>query len=286
MDLPELRKEIDTLDAELAGLFARRMGFARLVAEAKRGGVPVLDSERERQVKERFASLLPPQLAQYGDAFMETVLALSRSYQRSLLLSDTPRGATVACQGTDGAFSHAACLAVFNEPNILFFRSFAGVFSAVEQGLCQYGIVPVENSTAGSVAEVRELLGQYRFRVVRAIRLKVGHCLLAKPGAAIEGIRTVVSHPQALGQCGGFLSKLNGAELKECANTAVAAREVAQGDSLECAAIASPECAELYGLQILARDIQDSEENTTRFLCVERGEDGFAIPQLFEEMEL
>lgn len=284
MSLPELRHEIDAVDAQLAALFAARMDLARQVAETKRGGAPVPDSSREAQVREGFLSLLPPELGQYGQSLLDTLLSLSRSYQRNLLLAEKPQGAVVACQGTDGAFSHAACLALFNEPNILFFRNFAGVFSSVEQGLCQYGIVPVENSTAGTVAQVRDLMGQYRFRIVRAISLRVRHCLLAKPGTRVEDLREVLSHEQALGQCGAFLATLPGVTATPCANTAIAARTVASGTRSDLAAIASPSCAEIYGLKILAPNIQDSGENTTRFLCIERADDGFAIPEIYESI--
>jgi chorismate mutase/prephenate dehydratase len=284
MTIDQLRARIDAVDSELAALFVSRMELARQVAVIKQDGTPVLDSARETQVRERFLEKIPASLGQYGQSLLDTLLSLSRSYQRNLLLTQKPQGAAVACQGTDGAFSHAACLALFNEPNILFFRSFAGVFSSVEQGLCQYGILPVENSTAGTVSQVRELMGQYRFRIVRAISLRVRHCLLAKPGTRLEDVREVLSHEQALGQCGEFLRTLPGAARTAYANTAVAARAVAQSERGDLAAIASPDCAGLYGLEILARDVQDSSENTTRFLCIERADEGFAIPEIYEEI--
>ncbi|MDR1409751.1 MAG: chorismate mutase [Oscillospiraceae bacterium] len=284
MTINELRTQIDAADGELAALFVRRMELAHQIAITKRGGTPILDSGREAQVRTQFLAKIPAELGQYAHFLLDTLFSLSRSYQRNLLLAEKPQGATVACQGTDGAFSHAACLALFNEPNILFFRNFAGVFSSVEQGLCQYGILPVENSTAGAVEQVRELMGQYRFRVVRAISLHVRHCLLGKPGTRPEDVHEVLSHEQALGQCGAFLQTLPGITKNACANTAVAARTVAESERRDWAAIASPDCAKIYGLDVIAKDIQDSNENTTRFLCIERADDGFSIPEVYEEI--
>ncbi|MDR0883119.1 MAG: chorismate mutase [Oscillospiraceae bacterium] len=284
MTREELRAQIDAVDATIAAAFAARMDLARQVAQTKRGGAPVLDKARELEVAEKFAAHLPAPLTQYGQSLLETLLSLSRSYQRNLLLAEKPQGATVAVQGVEGAFGHCACLALFNEPNILFFRNFAGVFSAVEQGLCTYGVLPVENSTAGSVEQVRSLMGQYHFRTVRAVRLRVHQCLLVTPGTRLENIREVRSHPQALLQCGEFLQSLPHAHSAPSENTATAAREVAELGQKDVAAIASPACAKLYGLEILVRDIADKSDNFTRFLCIERADEGFEIPEHYEEI--
>jgi chorismate mutase/prephenate dehydratase len=181
-----------------------------------------------------------------------------------------PRAPMVACQGLEGANSQIACEKIFQSPCILYFKSFEGVFSAIEQGLCQYGILPIENSTAGSVKKVYDLMIHHKFSIVRTFRLKVDHNLLAKPGTALSDIREVYSHEQALNQCSAFLESLPGVKVIAVENTAVAARMVAESGRSDIAAIASRGCAELYGLQNLAPSIQDKDNNRTRFICISK----------------
>ena len=177
-------------------------------------------------------------------------------------------GVTVACQGTYGANSQSACKAAFGEADIMFMRSFEAVFAAVDSGLCQYGVLPIENSTYGSVTSVYDLLCGYEVKIVKAVRMPVRHCLAGIESASISDVKRVLSHEQALGQCTNYLKKRK-LDKEGYPNTAVAARYVAEQGDPEIAAICSEECAEEYGLKIFARDIQDSGRNYTRFICIE-----------------
>ena len=155
----------------------------------------------------------------------------------------------VACQGVEGAYSQIACEKIFKSPFILYFKNFEGVFNAIDQGLCSYGILPIENSTAGSVNKVYDLMIRHNFSIVRTFRLKVDHNLLVNKGAALSDIKTIYSHEQAINQCGEFLHSLSGVNVIPVSNTAVAAEMVAQSGQKDVAALSSRSCAELYGLE-------------------------------------
>ncbi len=176
----------------------------------------------------------------------------------------------VACQGVEGAYSQIACEKMFKSPFILYFKNFEGVFNAIDQGLCQYGILPIENSTAGSVKKVYDLMIRHNFSIVRTFRLKVDHNLLAKPGTKLSDIREIYSHEQALNQCADFLQEMKGITIIPVANTAVAAEMVANSDRTDVAALSSRSCAELYGLHCLAASVQDKGNNRTRFICISK----------------
>ena len=150
----------------------------------------------------------------------------------------------------------------------MYFKSFESVFTAIDQGLCQYGILPIENSTAGSVKKVYDLMIQHDFSIVRTFRMKVDHNLLAKTGTKLEDIKVIYSHEQALSQCSEFLSKLKGVQIIPVENTAVAAQMASGEDG--AAAVSSRSCAELYNLAILASSVQDKGNNHTRFICISK----------------
>jgi len=174
----------------------------------------------------------------------------------------------VACQGVEGAYSQIACEKIFKAPFIMYFKNFEGVFNAVEQGLCQYGILPIENSTAGSVKKVYDLMISHNFSIVRTFRLKIDHNLLANKGSTLQGIREIYSHEQAINQCADFLGSLTGVKIIPVENTAVAAQMVAQSGRTDVAALSSRSCAELYGLVCLKASVQDKGNNRTRFICI------------------
>ena len=176
----------------------------------------------------------------------------------------------VACQGVEGAFSQLACEKIFKDPFIMYFKSFEAVFGAIEQGLCQYGILPIENSTAGSVKKVYDLMIQRNFSIVRTFRLKVDHNLLANSGTKLSDIKEIYSHEQAINQCGDFLATLEGVNIVPVANTAIASEMVASSGRKDVAALSSRSCAELYGLECLASSIQDKGNNRTRFICISK----------------
>ena len=289
MELKDYREKIDAIDADLTRLFTERMETAAAIAAWKRENAkPVLDASRERQKLVEVTSQVPAGLEEYTHVLYSLLFELSRAYQERqtnepTLLSNEilsaikntdplfPPAATVACQGVEGAYSQLACERLFRRPSILYFRSFEGVFSAIESGLCRYGIVPVENSTAGSVDAVYDLMLKHHFCIVRSVRLKVDHNLMAKHGTRLEDVREIFSHEQALHQCAGFLSNLGpNVKITACENTAAAAKAVAESDRADVAALCSRGCAELYSLDCLAAGVQDRENNYTRFLCISR----------------
>ncbi len=289
MDLQELRVKIDEIDAELIRLFEARMDVASEIAAWKKANnMPVLDAARERDKLADIAASAREDLQTYVQMLYSNIFELSRSYQHDLnrvktglreevesAIENTPRlfptSAMVACQGTEGAYSQLACERMFKSPKILYFKSFDSVFSAIESGFCQYGILPIENSTAGSVNKVYDLMQKHNFRIVRSARLKVDHNLLARPGVKKEEIREIFSHEQALSQCSHYLEKLGpNVKITRCENTAMAAEAVAKSGRTDVAAIASYSCAELYGLRCIESDIQDRGNNYTRFICISK----------------
>ena len=286
MDLQDLRTEIDAIDDELVRLFCRRMDVAARIADYKKeNNLPILHPGREREKLRDVAEKAGPEMENYTRVLYSMLFELSRSYQSKRNIASSalhdriasaientpklfPQSAMVACQGVEGAYSQIACEKIFRNPMIMYFKSFDGVFSAIEQGLCQYGILPIENSTAGSVNKVYDLMIRHNFSIVRTFRLKIDHNLMAPKGAKLEDIREIYSHEQAIGQCGEFLASLPGAKVTAVENTAVAAKMVAQSGRTDVAAISSRSCAELYGLSCLAASIQDKGNNRTRFICI------------------
>ncbi len=288
MDLQDLRNEIDSIDKELVELFLRRMEVAAQVADYKKANdLPIFVPSREREKLRNVAQQAGADMANYTKVLYSMIFELSRSYQskRNLLTSPLhnqiaqaientpqlfPQQAMVACQGVEGAYSQIACEKIFKDPFILYFKSFEGVFSAIDQGMCRYGILPIENSTAGSVKKVYDLMIRHNFSIVRTFRLKVDHNLLANKGAALDGIREIYSHEQAIGQCGDFLAGLPNAKVISVENTALAAKIVADSGRTDVAALSSRSCAELYGLSCLAPSVQDMGNNRTRFICISK----------------
>jgi chorismate mutase/prephenate dehydratase len=219
--------------------------------------------------------------------FFSTLFAISKARQREIIngvsplsasieramneySSSFPTRAVVACAGTEGSYAQQAASLMFKIPSIVFFNDFEKVFEAVDRGLCPYGILPIENSSAGSVVSVYDLMQRYNFNIVRSIRLKVDHVLLAPSGVKLEDIKEVASHPHALAQCSGFFKSHPQIKAVPASNTAVAAKEISSGKRIDTAVIASRACAELYGLSILADGIADAAFNYTRFICLSK----------------
>lgn len=288
MDIKELRDQIDLIDDQLVQLFCQRMEVAAKVADYKREhNLPILVPAREREILADVAQKAGEEMGNYTRVLYSMLFELSRSYQskRNMTLSPLheqiqqaieatpklfPQTPMVACQGVEGAYSQIACEKIFKSPFIMYFKNFEGVFNAIEQGLCQYGILPIENSTAGSVNKVYDLMIRHNFSIVRTFRLKVDHNLLVKPGAKLEDIKEIYSHEQAISQCSAFLNSLPGVKVIPVENTAVAAQMVAASDRWDIAALSSRSCAELYGLTCIAPSVQDKGNNHTRFICISR----------------
>ena len=288
MDLKELRGQIDEIDDQLVKFFCQRMDIAAQVAQYKKEqGLPILMPAREREKLQDVSQKAGPEMAGYTRTLYTMLFELSRSYQSKLFggsqalynsitraIDSTPKlfpqSAMVACQGVEGAYSQLACEKIFANPMIMYFKTFDGVFQAIDQGLCQYGILPIENSTAGSVTKVYDLMIQHNFYIARTFRLKVDHNLLANPGAKLEDIQEIYSHEQAINQCSAFLHNLKGVNVVPVANTAVAAEMVAASGRKDVAALSSRSCMELYNLKNLAASVQDKGNNRTRFICISK----------------
>lgn len=288
MELTDYRKEIDAIDADLTALFYKRMNVAAEIAGYKKAnGLPALDAKRERDKLRELMHNSPEALKDYTAQLYSLIFELSRSYQNRLLgsnsslpadieraIKDTqplfPEDAAVACQGVEGAYSQIACEKLFRMPNVFYCSTFDAVFSAIESGFCRYGVIPLENSTAGSVNAVYDLMMRHNFRIVRSVRLKVDHNLLAKKGIKLEDVREIYSHEQAINQCSAFLAKLKNVKVISCENTAAAAKFVAESDRRDIAALSSRACIELYGLDCLAASVQDEGGNFTRFICISK----------------
>ena len=286
-DIAELRKGIDEIDNEILKLFLKRMEISEEVAEYKNANsLPILNKAREREV-------LADVMQKAGDKdiyayqLFETLFELSKARQSEMYLKPTPvrdkvhkaiaaaedvfpKKGSIACQGVEGANSQVACDKLFPMGNIIYVKTFEAVFDAVTSGLCKYGVLPIENSSNGSVRAVYELLQKKQCSVVRSTSLCIRHELLVKPGTNIYDIKEIYSHEQAIGQCSKFLSTLLGVKIIPCENTASAAKMVAESSDGHAAAIASHECTKIYGLESLKDDIQDSDNNYTRFICIEK----------------
>ena len=288
MTIEELRKEIDRIDSEIIRLYGERMETAGQIGRYKREhNLPVTDPAREREVLNRAGEAAGEANENGVRALFGFLMAQSRTSQmldgkgesglgklirRSL--EETPQlfpeKATVACQGVEGAYSQQACGKIFRNPSIMYCRTFENVFSAIESGLCEYGILPIENSLAGSVNSVYDELISRKCYIVRSARVKIDHTLLATPGAGIEDIKEIWSHEQAIQQCSGFLAENRQWRVNICGNTAAAAQMVAESGRKDVAAISSAHCAPLYGLEVLKQDIQNNSNNHTRFICISR----------------
>ena len=300
MDLLDLRKEIDNIDEQLIPLLLKRMSISEQVARYKvERGIPVLNAEREQQILDNVAAKCGAQGDTIKTVFSATMDA-SRALQHKIIgggkkLRDTIEGAkssgkltangeSVACQGVEGAYSGVTANALFPDSPVRFYKQFEDVFEAVNKGEAKYGVIPVENSTAGSVHESYDLIMKYRFYVVGAYDLKIEHCLCAKTDTKYEDITDVYSHPQALSQCNNFLKSFDFTGVN-FSNTAAAAEFVAKSSKSNIAVICSELAAKKYGLKILKRNVQNNNNNRTRFIVISKelviGEDADKISLIF-----
>ena len=273
--LKQAREQIEKIDKEIAALFCQRMDAVKKVALYKKEhGLPIFDAQREMSLIDKNSSYVEDEeLRSFYVNFLKAQIEISKNYQHKLL-----DGIRVAYSGVEGAFAHIASKRIFPDGNVLPHADFLNAYKAVEDGECDCCVLPVENSYAGEVSQVTDLMFEGSLHLNGFYDLKIVHNLLAKPGAKIEDIKTVMSHPQALSQCEGYIRK-KGLEQAKAKNTALAAQLVAQGSDKSIAAIASVETASLYGLSVLDHDINESGDNTTRFAVFSRVENRSENPE-------
>lgn len=288
MDLKECREKIDQIDQEIVKKIEERMRVAEQIGcYKKEHNQPITDLLREREKIDALTELTSEDMTSYIRLLYFSIMEMSKDHQRKMLNMETPlvkeittsldatgrvfpSKAVVACQGVPGAYSQQACEKVFKIPQIVYMKNFNGVFAAIEQGLCEYGILPLENSTAGSVNQIYDLMMQHHFYIVKSVKMKIDHNLLAAPGVKKEEIKEVFSHEQAILQCEEYLKSMPDVKVTICENTAEAAKKVACSGRKDVAALASYTCGKLYGLECIEEGIQDHGNNYTRFICISK----------------
>lgn len=261
MSLEELRKKIDEADTKIVKLIAERIRIAKDIGREKRKlGKQIEDAEREARVLDNVRRIAQEENINQKD--IESI------YKQIITISKSVQGIVVAFQGEIGAYSEEAAFQFFGSSiEVKPCESLDDVFKVVEQGEANFGVVPIENSLEGSISRVYDLLLDSSLRVCGEIELRVVHCLIANPGARVDLIRRVYSHPQALGQCQAFLRHLN-CELIPTYDTAGSVKMVKEMGIVDGAAIASARAAEIYGMEIIAREIEDNPNNFTRFFIL------------------
>lgn len=293
MSIENCRDIIDNIDSKILELFHQRMDVVTEIARLKReSNTSVLNRKREREILHRVFNESQNGLGKYSVNLFTTLMELSRAYQREQNSPDRgmrdeldavrantpekfPESAVVACMGMEGTYGQIACDKLFKVADIMYFKNFAGVCRAVDDGLCEYGVLPVDNTTSGTVDGVYELMQSGHFNIVRSINLQIASVLLAKPGTKLKDIKEIYSHVQPFKQCSEFLKSLPDVKLNIVESTAAAAALVAGSDRTDVAAIASRNCRDLCDLEIISSDIQNSDYNYTRFVCISKK------PQIF-----
>lgn len=284
-DLQELRKQIDQIDQEMVRLFEARMDVCRQVAEYKiANGKKVLDRSRELEKLDTLGGMAHNDFNRHGiRELFQQIMAMSRKLQYQLLEKEGVSGSLpftridhidrkhcrVVYQGVEGAYQHQAALEYFGKDvNVFHMDTWKGCMEAIKEGMADYAVLPIENSSAGEVNDIYDLLEEYENYIVGEQIIKIQHALLGVPGTKLEDIRTVFSHPQALMQCAGYLNRHPQWKQISLSNTAVAAEKAAQDGDKSQAAIAGEITAKLYGLEILEMPVNDCRFNSTRFIIV------------------
>lgn len=282
-DLGEIRIEIDKIDSELIELFKKRMDCAKAVGLYKKeNNIPVLNQNRENEILDNVeekggeygshARLLFSNIMELSRALQHNIVGSGKKLRNDILNASSKMQTSnvrVGYQGIKGANGHEATLKLFPNGDAVNYKTFADVFDAVDREEVTYGVLPVENSTAGSVSAVYDLILKHRFYIVKALDLPIDYCLAGLKQSEFSDIEKVWSHPQSLSQCENYIAKKN-FDSTPFENTAVAAREVANEKRLNVAAICSYKAAEEYGLKILDNHLQDDKGNTTRFIVISK----------------
>ena len=285
MTQKESSVRIEEIDREIARLVEERLDASRRADEGISSSEIALKC---RRYERSFMNGLEDDykdISGYERVLFQALFNMSHSYKLSgygtkteladrirKAVEETPKlfpsSGMIACQGIEGAYSQIATDKLFSNANIMYFKTFDGVFQAVESGLCEYGVLPIENSSYGSVTQVYDLMADHKFYIARDYKLKINHQLLVKPGTKLEDVKEIYSHNQAIGQCSLFLKEHSDIKINIVQNTAVAARMVADSGRNDVAAISSSDCRQLYGLDSIPVRIQNTDHNYTRFICI------------------
>ncbi|MDL2302016.1 prephenate dehydratase [Lachnospiraceae bacterium OttesenSCG-928-D06] len=284
MDLLTLRDQIDEIDEKIVALYESRMEICKDVAAYKiETGKKVFDRQREVEKLERVKSMTHNEFNRYGiEELFEQIMSMSRKLQYQLLTASNGPGnlpfmgidqldtkkAKVVFQGAEGAYSQAAMMRFFGDQvNSFHVDSFRDAMSVIDEGQADFAVLPIENSTAGIVSEIYDLLVEFENYIVGEQIIKIEHCLLGVPGSKLEDIQTVYSHPQSLMQSAKFLKDYRWQQIS-MENNAFAARKVMEEGNPSQGAIASEHAGEIYGLDILKRHVNHAGNNSTRFIIV------------------
>ncbi len=279
MSLDKLRNEINEIDSQIRELFVKRMNICYQVAEYKiENGLPVFQSAREKQIIDKVRSSVPDDLSDSAEVLFTNIMDISKCKQYQRFFSDAEPllakpfdlggNRRVAVPGTVGSYSHMAANKFLPDSQPTFYESFGEVFAAVESGSAEFGVVPIVNSTAGTVTQTYELMRMYNFKICACTKVAAVHCIAAKPDTDVNSIKKVYSHEQALMQCAHYLSA-HGYSTHTYENTALAAAYV-RDSAQPIAAICSEECAKHFGLKIIDRNIVDAECNFTKFILISK----------------
>ena len=264
--LEEAREIINEVDAKMAELFVKRMRAAELISAHKIAfGLPILDQKRENAVLERNAALVEDEVLKgYYIDYQKHLMSISRAYQYRL-----QSGLKVAYSGVEGAFAHIAAGRIFPQGTRASYSDFKAAYDSVVRGESDVAVLPIENSYAGEVGQTVDLIFSGNLFINGIYELEIHQNLLGVPGATVEDIKKVTSHPQALSQCHDYI-EMRGFATEEATNTALAAKTVAEMNDKSLGAIASVETAEIYGLKVIEANINKSGENTTRFAVLSK----------------
>lgn len=264
--LEEARKIINEVDTQMAELFVKRMRATETVCEHKMEfGLPILDQKREEEVIARSSALVEDDVLKgYYIDYLKNLMSVSKAYQYRM-----QSGLKVAYSGVEGAFAHIAAGRIFPEGNRVSYSDFKAAYDSVVNGESDVAVLPIENSYAGEVGQTIDLIFSGGLFVNGIYELEIHQNLLGVPGATIEDIKRVTSHPQALSQCHDYI-ETRGFETEEANNTALAAKTVAEANDKSLGAIASAETAGIYGLKVIEPNINKSGENTTRFAVLSK----------------
>lgn len=279
MDLSEIRGKIDALDTEILDLFIERMNLTTDVARYKaENNMVVFQSDREKSIIKSVKENSPDELKKSAAFLFMNIMDISKVSQINAITPDfeiafadkAKQRPSVAVQGIEGAYGHTAAKQLFQNGSISFYAAFYEVFEAVENGDVDYGIIPVENSTAGEVTTNMELLERHNVYICDTTTVECAHVLAAKKGVREEDIKMIFGHEQAIRQCEDYITSRDGLTVIPYHNNAAAAKMVAENPSNELGCICSEECAEMHGLGIVRKSIATDPDNSTRFICISK----------------